>query len=228
MLPGQDLDDCTDQSQFVIGIPPELARPGPIDLTDPRLVLSWTVQPPQCGGNGGGLYGGMLEITSSDATSVSVTLTGAQEPLFDGQYVATRCGTQPPPFIPTTAVAVPGSSIAGDPSSGTGAAAQPDALYVFLGSTPGTCGEPHPAVDCDANSHMVLSLPPGLQAPGEVALNDPQIGAVFTSPWNACQATVPEAGTMTILQASATSLYVRVLRSGLAALDGDYEVANCP
>jgi hypothetical protein len=223
-------DACVDEAQLVLTIPPELNRPALISLDDPRILFSSTRHFAECGGGGGfGMsYGGTLEIVSSDASAVTVKLLGARDPAFDGEHVAARCGTEPPPFALRSAVAVRGSTLSGDPSSGTGPVADPDALYVFVGTTPGTCAEPHPVVDCTENSQMVLRLPPALQTAGEVALNDPQVDAVYTSPMNSCAPEVSDGGTMTILAASETSLTARVFGSGWAMLDGDYDVAICP
>jgi hypothetical protein len=233
VLPGYtSSSSCPDVegSQLVLAIPPELFAPGMISLGDPRIQFSSVIHLPGCGGGSGfGMgFGGQLEIVARDATTVTVKLTDV-DPMLAGQYVAEQCGTPLPPYAPPTdAVAVPGSALSGDPSSGTGPAADPDVLYVFLGTTPGTCAEPHPTVDCTENSQMVLSLPPALQVPGAIALTDPQIDAVYTAPINSCAAAVPEAGTMTILEASETSLKIRVFDSGWAALDGNYDVAICP
>lgn len=220
---------CLDQSQLVLTIPPQLARPARISLDDPRVLFHTVTHFADCSGGGGEgmMPGGLLEIVSSDANALTVSLTDVHNGSFDGEHQVQRCGTPLPPFVPTAAVAVAGSALSENPSTGTGPA-DPDALYVFLGTSPGTCAEPRPIVDCTQNSQMVLSLPAALQVPGEVPLTDPQLGATYTSPYELCAANAPSGGTITILDASATAITVRVLGSGWAALDGDYDVAICP
>ncbi len=225
---------AADQWQLLLSIPPELNRPALIDLADPRIPWSYSIRMPNCGGGTGqgtGGYMGTLEIVASDAASVTVKLRDVSPttpPLFDGDYVAARCGTVPPPFAPTPAVAVHGSGLTGDPSSGTGATPDPDALYVFLGTTPGTCADPAPTVDCLTNRQMVLSLPPALQVPGDVALTDPQLDAMYTAPENSCGAAAPASGTVTITSIDDTQMTLRIYGSEWAAFDGDYVVTLCP
>jgi hypothetical protein len=73
---------CNDEGkfwQYVVGIPPELARPGPIDLTEPRLnhymLTANNIESPACTGTGsaGSAGWGTVELVSQEGAAVSVT-----------------------------------------------------------------------------------------------------------------------------------------------------------
>jgi hypothetical protein len=234
VMPEPRLDDACvpeDQWQLLFAIPPELDRPGLIDLGDPRIQFASVTRVADCLGGGTGVghaAGGTLEILASDETSVTFELTGAQPGAPSGLFVAARCGAPPPRFVPSPAVAVRGSALPGNPSSGTGPTADPDALYLFFGEVPGTCADPRPTGDCTSNRQMVLGLPPALQSAGEVSLTDPAIDAIYTALENSCSTAAPDAGTITISNVSETAMAVRIYGSGWAAFDGDYAVTICP
>lgn len=225
--------DGTMKWQFVLSIPPELDREGLIYLDDPRIGFSEVITLDSCGGGGGSGNGfwGTLEILALDATSVSVRLTGTtatSELAFDGDYVATRCGSVPAPAPPTPAIALGGSDVVGNPSSGTGPTADPAALYLYAGSVPGTCEEPAPIVDCGTERQLVLSLPPELQVPGVVALDAPEIDAIYSGPGTSCGPATFDGGTLEISLIDEEAVEFRVLGSGYAGFDGLYRAARCP
>jgi hypothetical protein len=224
---------CTPEMewQLLLAIPPAVNRPGLIDLGDPRVQFASATRFADCvGGATGTGHGtaGTLELLASDETSVTFELHGAEPGPTSGVFVAARCGAPPPAFAPSPAVAVPGSTLSGNPSSGTGPTADPGALYLFFGEVPATCAEPQSTGDCTANRQMVLALPPGLQIPGEVSLTDPTIDAMYTAPENSCSTAAPDAGTLTISSVTDTTMAVRIYGSSSAAFDGEYAVTICP
>lgn len=90
--------------QHIIAIPPELNRPGVINLTDPRAItaLSWWENPCFTSElDDLGRFSGTLEIVGGDATSVSVKLSSTPQHVFwehvDGDYTATNCSEAPLP-----------------------------------------------------------------------------------------------------------------------------------
>lgn len=225
--------DGSSQWQLTLNIPPELNRVGLIYLNDPRIGFYEAINLPDCGGGWG--YGngfwGTLEIIDMDPTSVSVRLTGvdaSSDLSFDGDYVAERCGTVPVTPPPTPAVAVLGSSIIGNPSSGTGPAADPGALYLYAGSTPGSCEEPAPIVDCATERQMVLSLPPELQAVGTVALDAIAIDAIYSGPGTSCGPATFATGSLEITNIDESTVDFRLLGTGYAGFDGLYSATRCP
>ncbi|WP_437765976.1 hypothetical protein WMF27_27005 [Sorangium sp. So ce281] len=95
-----DLDvDCDKAGtwQFILTIPPELNKPGLIDLSAMHIPFSKTVILPGCGGGSGVGPGhwGTLEIVSSDETSLFVKVRGAGDENWpvDGDHTVQRCGT---------------------------------------------------------------------------------------------------------------------------------------
>jgi hypothetical protein len=221
-----------DQWQLLLAIPPAVNRPGLIDLGDPRVQFASAARFADCSGGATGTghgTAGTLEILASDETSVTFQLeAGFPEETLSGVFVAARCGAPPPPFAPSPAVAVRGSTLSGNPSSGTGPTADPDALYLFFGEVAGTCADPHPAGDCTTNRQMVLGLPTAMQVPGEVSLADPAIDAMYRAPENSCSTAAPDGGTLTISSVSETAMALQIYGSGGAAFDGDYAVTICP
>ncbi|WP_437850566.1 hypothetical protein [Sorangium sp. So ce363] len=83
--------------QFILTIPPELNKPGLIDLSAMHIPFSKSVILSGCGGGGGSGPGhwGTLEIVSSDETSLFVKVRGAGDQHWpvDGDYTVQRCGT---------------------------------------------------------------------------------------------------------------------------------------
>jgi len=81
--------------QFILTIPPELIKPGLINLN--TIFFSKSTILADCGGGGGGGIGhwGTLEIVSSDETSLFVKLRGAGDQHWpvDGDHTVQRCGT---------------------------------------------------------------------------------------------------------------------------------------
>ncbi|WP_437876819.1 hypothetical protein [Sorangium sp. So ce513] len=82
--------------QLILAIPPDLAVPGIIDLSDRRIFFSESLSEatPGCafGGGGGTGYKGTLEIVTSDETSLFVKLRGAgMKNQVNGDYTVERC-----------------------------------------------------------------------------------------------------------------------------------------
>jgi hypothetical protein len=221
--------------QLILTIPPELNRPGVVDLDDPRIGFSRTIRLDDCGGGfgygfGGG-YWGTLTILSVDDDSVSVQLSGTAASAtvtFDGDYVAERCGPAPVTPPPSPVVATFGAGLSGNPSSGTGPQADPDALYIFGGTSPGTCSEPVPTVDCQSNRQFVFSLPASLRVPGVINLNDPLIDAIHSTPYTSCGPATFDAGTLEITSIDASHIAYAITGAGPSGLNGLYEGAICP
>ena len=220
--------------QFILSIPPELNRPGVVDLADPRIGFSYTIRFADCGGGSGwsvGGHWGTLTILSVDDDSVSVQLSGTAASAtvtFDGDYVAERCGPAPVTPPPSPVVATFGAGLSGNPSSGTGPQADPDALYIFGGTSPGTCSEPVPTVDCQSNRQFVFSLPASLRVPGVINLNDPLIDAIHSTPYTSCGPATFDAGTLEITSIDASHIAYAITGAGPSGLNGLYEGAICP
>ncbi|MDC3961730.1 hypothetical protein [Polyangium jinanense] len=241
---GTPVPACIDPFwQLFLVIPPELNRPGVIDLQDRRIFSYLGVSLPSCGGateSYGHGFVGTLEIVESDATSVSVKLnTGTLPPPYpdvDGDYTATFCSTAPPPSPPSPALAVQGENLATPPG---GASPDPDALYLFLGTEPGSCQDPWSPIDCTHTSRVMLRLPPSLQTPGIIDLTDPAIAASYwrgSAPGcNDATDTGPFAGgTIEILSIDAGEVLCKVYGSatpldwGSFNADGLYAATLCP
>jgi hypothetical protein len=84
--------------QTILVIPPALAQPGVVDLGDPRTAEYAQEVIGGCGVGTrvgpGTMWTGTLDIESSDASSVKLTLSGgvtAMETVIDGDYTALRC-----------------------------------------------------------------------------------------------------------------------------------------
>ncbi|WP_437321784.1 hypothetical protein [Sorangium sp. So ce385] len=190
--------------QIAFFIPPELNRPGLIDLRDSRITSYGVVWEPSRFGHAsvgpgssviGGVWEKTLEIVSSDASSVSVKLYWGlpawqvelngvpYEPDVDfgGDYTATFCGDPPPQLPPSPGRAIPGAALAAPPD---GPSPDPDALYLFLGSAAESCADPWSSVACTGTSRVTLRLPPAYQKPGILDLTDPAIAASFTRSWS--------------------------------------------
>lgn len=233
VMPELDIGECApeDEWQLLVAIPPALARPARIDLADPRLFFAWSDQRTDCtGGTGyGNSWEGTMEIHATDDVQVTGRVDfGDPFELFRGEFVATRCGTPPPAFVPSPAVAVRGSALDVNPSSGTGPAADPDTLYLYFDHAGATCADARPITDCTSNRQMVVGLPPALQVPGEISLADPSVDAMYIASEHSCSSASPDPGTLTISSISEAGMSVRVFGSGRAAMDGDYDVSICP
>jgi hypothetical protein len=220
--------------ELILSIPPELNRPGAIDLEDPRIGFHNEIRlDKKCGGGygyGSG-YWGTLTILSLDETSVSFTLSGAtatSDLSFDGDYVAARCGPAPVTPPPTPVVAQLGSGLSGNPSSGTGPSANPDALYIFGGTSPGTCEEPVPVLDCPTDRQFVFSLPESLRVPGVISLDDPAIDAIYTSAATSCGTAKFKSGTLEITSIDASHIAFAIAGTQYVGLNGVYEGSMCP
>jgi len=220
--------------QLILSIPPELNRPGVVDLADPRINFSHNIRFDDCGGGsawGVGGYWGTLTILSADDDSVSVQLSGTSATAtvnFDGDYVAERCGPAPITPPPSPVVATLGEGLSDNPSSGTGPQADPDALYIFGGTAPGSCAEPVPTVDCMSNRQFVFSLPAALRVPGVINLNDPLIDAIYSTPSTACGPATFDEGTLEITSIDASHIAFAIAGAGPTGLNGLYEGAICP
>ncbi len=179
--------------QILLAIPPELDRPGLIDLSDLRILATENEWSPCIGGTGEGNRGfrGTLEIVSSDATSVSVKLRVAQPGSgpkgglvsvggwvdLSGDYTALRCGSAPPASPPIPAIAILGSKLPPPPSDT--APIDPTALYFFLGSATESCTDPWSSLTCTATSRTTFSLPAALQTTGTTNLSDPMLASTY-------------------------------------------------
>lgn len=220
--------------ELVLSIPPELNRVGVIDLADPRIGFHEDLRLSECNGFGSGEgngFWGTLEITSMDDTSVSFTISGitvTTDMSFDGTYVAERCGTAPITPPPTQVVAKFGSSVSGNPSSGTGTSADPDAIYIFGGTSPGTCEEPVPVVDCTTNRTFMFSLPEELRVPGVINLDDPKIDAVYATPGTSCGTATFHQGTLEITSVDSSHIAFAIAGTEFTGLNGVYEGDVCP
>ncbi|XXT25243.1 hypothetical protein WME94_27295 [Sorangium sp. So ce429] len=82
--------------QFILMIPPELNKPGLIELSDIRIGFHKETMLLDCGGGGGMGTGhnGTLEIVSSDETSVVVKVRGVGDDHWpvDGDHTIPFCG----------------------------------------------------------------------------------------------------------------------------------------
>jgi hypothetical protein len=240
--------------QAIVAIPPELARPGLIDLQDPRIrgytSLSAMDGTPACGGGGGlgPLSTGTLEILESGPAGLALKLSGGApgfgNVMLDGEYTAQICGTLAAALPPTPALAIRGSDLpagSGGSSSGGGAPPDPDSLLVVLGTLPDTCSDPLAAADCTTASRLTFTLPPALQKPGIIDLSDPSIAATYTvAASSASSSCGPPSGplvegTVEILTSDASGLTFKVYRSFSSwsqsvpfYFDGLYAASICP
>ncbi|WP_437931284.1 hypothetical protein WMF37_19320 [Sorangium sp. So ce291] len=77
-------------------IPPELNKPGLIELSDTRIRFRKQTILPDCGGGGGwgNAHWGTVEIVSSDETSVVVKVRGVGDNNWpvDGDHTIPFCG----------------------------------------------------------------------------------------------------------------------------------------
>jgi hypothetical protein len=85
--------------QAMLVVPPDLARPGRLDLSDPRIwYLVWTYADTGIGGGYSDAFGATLDIASADASSVGVKLSGlvasidlTPDVILEGSYTIPRC-----------------------------------------------------------------------------------------------------------------------------------------
>lgn len=255
--PPPSCDGSTEFWRFTVVIPPDLDRPGLIDLASLRIFTHIQTWRDVCVGASGdgwgpGLFPGTLEIVSSDATSVSVTLRNGtlqggvaimspteDLPAFEGEYTAQRCGAAPPPPPPSPALAILGSKLPTPPSGSP--PVDPTALYFFLGTGAQSCADPWADLACTGTSRTMFTLPAALQTPGTLDLTEPSLAAAFTASLNppGCNplydvstGTFPQ-GTLEILSldASGASLHLYGADSvplGYFDADGLYAATMCP
>jgi hypothetical protein len=261
---------CSGDSTWekIIALPSDLVRVGPIDLGNPRVTMTdwqlFNTGVGQCGGGGGGGFGvpsdpgKTLQITSTDAGSISVTLSGGVQaglggtvngmpiPIvsLDGSYTVSRCEPAPAPPAPKAAVAILGSKLpAGLPANPTiGTTVDPTALYVFLGTGTQTCAAPLSDLGCSGAGRIVAKIPATLQQPGTIQLSDPQVAAsaevVADAGTPNCTTSTTASfsqGTLTIRSVDTTGLTFTLYESGVAnpaalAFDADglYQATICP
>lgn len=182
--------------QLVLGIPPELARPGLIDLTDQRISAYRTMSnyygAPEClaSGEEGPSEWGTLELISDGTTALKAKLLGV--PMggvvvngvllgggnLDGEYIGQICGALAAVASPTPALAIRGADLSPSPTLGDHPA--DDSLVIFLGTLPDTCGDPWAAANCKTANRLSFTLPVALQKPGVISLSDPAIAATYT------------------------------------------------
>ncbi|WP_438004457.1 hypothetical protein WME89_37575 [Sorangium sp. So ce321] len=203
-LPADPDADTHDFWQVILVIPPELNRPGLIDLRDDRIgtyLGFWNS--PYAGGIGSSGGSGewtsviigttivpgkrekTLEIVSSDASSVSVKLDWGDPPFdggnINGDYTATYCGDAPPVSPPLPGLVLQGGRHQATPQGDDPTPAfDPAALHLVLGTAATSCEQPSPPIGCTGTSRMSLSLPPELQRPGLIDLTDPAVHASFS------------------------------------------------
>jgi hypothetical protein len=234
--------------QAALLVPPDLDRPGPVDLSDPWIAWAATEVFANCQGGGQevsqGRVGGTLDILSSDPGSLSVELSGGVNAVtfatvIDGAYTVQRCDAAPPAAAPTPAIAILGANLpAVDGGVDGGATPDPTALYVILGAPLATCQDPLPNIDCQNTWRMVFSLPASLQHPGTIELTDPAIAATAArsgdpaSPPCATLRAPFTPGTVQIDSIDATGISFSVYQAhfphpGIDA-DGLYAASICP
>ncbi|WP_437531251.1 hypothetical protein WME79_01785 [Sorangium sp. So ce726] len=237
--------------QIAFFIPPELNRPGLIDLRDLRVTSYGIVWDTSRGGAtfvGGGTWGALggdvektLEIVSSDASSVSMKLDWGTPPWrieingqpykpdldLGGDYTATYCGDPPPQIPPSPGRAIPGAALAAPPG---GPIPDPDVLHLFLGSGAESCADPWSSIACTGTTRVTLSLPPAYQKPGILDLTDPAIAASFTHSWSSADCTADElvtgvfdGGTIEILSIDASGVSCRVYGSHNELTNGAFD-----
>jgi hypothetical protein len=159
--------------QFVLLIPPELDKPGLINLDDSRIGYEVDVATPGWGGGGGGGRGdasGTLNIVSSDETSLSVVLSGTGPAMytsggsqpaptdvatFDGTYTVCRCDSPPPGSLS----APPDSGSPPDANASTGSTA----LAMRLSDAPSGAMQPPGMSSLDPNSLVLYFANVGQQ-----------------------------------------------------------------
>jgi hypothetical protein len=248
---------CVGSSPFwqtVVAIPPELARPGLIDLRDHRIIgyshVSVIDGSLDCGGGEGfgPILSGTLEIISSGPSSLSVKLRDGVKnvggAVIDGDYTAQLCGVPPLNSTPTPALAIRGADLPPAPGStppGGDATPDPDTLFVVVGTLPSTCQDPWSSTNCTTGSRLAFSLPLALQQPGLLDLSDPAIAATYTvtGPGSAATCDQPSGafvgGTIEILSSDANGLSFEVYGShsdvpggGTVDFDGLYAASICP
>ena len=248
---------CTSPAPFwqtVVVIPPELARPGLLELRDPRVIgysrVTFFDGSIDCGGGAGlgPILSGTLEIISSGPSSLSVKLRDGVKnvdgTVLDGDYTAQLCGVPPLVSTPTPALAIRGVDLPPAPGStppGGGETLDPDTLFVFLGTVPATCQDPWSSADCSTGSRLTFRLPLSLQQPGLIDLSDPAIAATYTLAGSVSSSTCGqpsgafEGGTIEILSSDANGLsfkvhgsYSDVTADGPFGLDGLYAASICP
>ncbi|WP_437284555.1 hypothetical protein [Sorangium sp. So ce406] len=239
--------------QVILLIPPELNRPGLIDLRDHRIRIYHGVVTPDCGGGFGfspGTWGASgkwektLEIVSSDPGSVSVKLDWGEPSLgwgqIDGDYTAAYCSAAPPVSPPSPGLAFTGAR--GSTTSGAVAAPDAGALHLTLGSAATSCEDPLSPINCTGTSRVTLRLPPSLQQPGIIDLTDPAIDASFAVSWGSAELCDAydhvtgsfDGGTVEILSIDAGGVLARVYGSytnldfGGFDADGLYAASICP
>jgi hypothetical protein len=241
--------------QAIFAIPPALARPGLIDLQDPRITVASSTSFPdgtlQCGGGGflGPGMSGTFELSGDGSTSLSVKVMDVQVfgnsvvngvdqgPIeLDGDYLAEICGTLAPAAPPNPALAIRGVDLPAPP--GGGASPDPDSLVVFLGTLPFTCQDPWASCTLTSATRLTFTLPLGLQKPGVISLSDPAIASTLTLvvAQTCGEPTGPMAsGTIEILTSDTGELTFKVHDSYTGfnsdpslALDGLYSAPICP
>jgi hypothetical protein len=195
--------------QSIVVVPPELDRVGTFDLAAPGVKRSGitAISPmPSSRAESTGCAStmdvfpdetpqlppdmGTLAIASTDATSLSVSLSGVglrgALSSFDysisiaGSYAAHRCSKQPAlPAIAARASSLPpGSSYASlVPPIPPTSAPDPDGLVVFFGTAPESCSDPGSSIAGTAASRVVFPLPSAYQHVGD-AFNALELGFV--------------------------------------------------
>lgn len=116
-----------------------------------------------CGGGGGTLWNGQVEILSRDDFGLGLRVSGADGFFLsgdsaNGDYYATYCGDAPPtPELLTSAVATPSAD---------------GALDLAISSLPNSCSAPSPGGDCAVQvENVFIHLPAAMLTPGVYPLD---------------------------------------------------------
>ncbi len=128
------------------------------------------------------------------------------------------------------------------PTSGSGGSGgfpeiDPLRMQVFISNSPLSCGDPFGGLDC--NEWRVGSgLPPELQVPGTLQLDDPRLNSLVSESWPNIDAPSscwygsggPAPGTVEIREVTDSHLVIALTGVGSPYFDatGVYTVARCP
>ncbi|EYF00748.1 hypothetical protein [Chondromyces apiculatus] len=239
---------CPTEWHLTVVLGPSRQAPGVYMLPDPDITTSFTTEghgpdPNTCMASLGMLTGGTLEVVSSDATGLSVTLSGVPEVEVNGTHDLFHCGGVGP-VGQTEAIALYASQFppdnGGDSSSSTsGGGVDPDTLHVILGNYGPTCGDPFGFnEDCTvAEWHVGVSLPLAYQTPGIYDLADPNLNSFASEQLPSNDPEICSGGggsftdgTIEVVSILPTELLVRF--NGVSAhaseLQQDIRIPRCP
>jgi hypothetical protein len=171
------------------------------------------------GGNGGSGAGGPTPVDPPPSAPAAIAILASQ--MGDGG----------------------GGGASGSSSSSGGGGVDPSTLYLELGVPAPTCANPNPALPCGGSYTVAIGLPPALQQPGTLSLDNPSIISFMgeSGPLND-PAQGPDDcpggggsffGTLEIESIDATEVVFRL--SGTdpidlvgVSVDGEYTAPRCP